>query len=475
MNPTLVAQTPPFPALLPDRQPLAPNHWLSTPGRLQLLGAAIAFSGLLLLLAARHAAFSARQALQTVGKDSAPSIVAAMQIRASVADLDANLVNTFLTAPEGKDRENARQAVDKRRTELSQTLVRAAQNITFGDAERGPIESLVRGLPAYEAGMSRALTLEETGDHAGAVQAAREASAIVRNSLAPAAEALEMTNRNALSAAYVQASASLGFTSLWLLGAFALTAAALLATQVYLFRRTRRAVNLGLALATVITIGFSIPRLGRVARAKVLLREAKQDAFDSVSLLWRIRVLANEANGLESRWLFDQAEATASARLFFANLDEIVRRPPGTDWALVPGEMRRPAASAVAGYDGLLVRALKNVTYSGERVALLQMVDGLAAYGRIDGRIRELQTHGDSTAAVALCLSDAPDGSNGAFDRFDAALEHALQINQGAFDERIQNGLEAVAGMEWSALTAYLAILGASAAGLWPRLQEYRR
>ena len=40
-----------------------------------------------------------RQAVQTIGKDSAPSIINAQRIKDSLADLDANVANELITPP----------------------------------------------------------------------------------------------------------------------------------------------------------------------------------------------------------------------------------------------------------------------------------------------------------------------------------------------------------------------------------------
>jgi len=57
---------------------------------------AICLGALLLFLAARSAVDGARQAVQTIGRDAAPSIIAAQAIRAGLADMDANAANALL-------------------------------------------------------------------------------------------------------------------------------------------------------------------------------------------------------------------------------------------------------------------------------------------------------------------------------------------------------------------------------------------
>src|SRR5215471_12750868 len=77
-----------------------------------------------------------RQAMQTIGKDTAPSIIAAQHILAGLADMDANAANEFLDQP-GQNQEVVK-AYEARRQEVIHALLAAAENITYGDAERIP-------------------------------------------------------------------------------------------------------------------------------------------------------------------------------------------------------------------------------------------------------------------------------------------------------------------------------------------------
>ena len=70
-----------------------------------------------------------RQAIKTVGTDSAPSILTAQELRDSFADLDANLANELLSKP-GQDRQ-ALADFEKNRKKIAVRLVAAAKNITY--------------------------------------------------------------------------------------------------------------------------------------------------------------------------------------------------------------------------------------------------------------------------------------------------------------------------------------------------------
>src|SRR5205823_1740245 len=90
-----------------------------------------------------------RHGIKTVGKDTAPSIIAAQHIKAALADMDANVANALLDPP-GKNLE-AIQTAEERRQEAIKALVAAAENITYGEAERLPIQTLLLTLGTYAA------------------------------------------------------------------------------------------------------------------------------------------------------------------------------------------------------------------------------------------------------------------------------------------------------------------------------------
>src|SRR5271168_4894042 len=95
-----------------------------------------AFSICLMLIAILSARED-RQATETVGKDTAPSVIAAEHIKSALAAMDANAANELL-APAGHAAQSVRSYED-RRTEASKALIAAAENLTYGDTDRAAI------------------------------------------------------------------------------------------------------------------------------------------------------------------------------------------------------------------------------------------------------------------------------------------------------------------------------------------------
>jgi len=135
----------------------APVQQWNTLQILQGSRAALIALDVLLLIAAIAGARVHRDAMKTVGKDSAPSIIAAQHIKSALADLDADAANELLGAPGAMS--DAVKAYEARRVEAAEALIAAAENITYGESERTPIQSLQVGMGTYERLIQRARDL----------------------------------------------------------------------------------------------------------------------------------------------------------------------------------------------------------------------------------------------------------------------------------------------------------------------------
>jgi hypothetical protein len=112
----------------------------TTPRRLVALRTLAWIFAALLLFVGETTLGRARTALRTIAKDTAPSIVAAEEIGMALADLDANVANSLLG--NSAHRAAAEAAIEKQRVVVTNGVVKAAENITNGDAERGSIGAM---------------------------------------------------------------------------------------------------------------------------------------------------------------------------------------------------------------------------------------------------------------------------------------------------------------------------------------------
>jgi hypothetical protein len=236
---------------------------------------------------------------------------------------------------------------------------------------------------------------------------------------------------------------------------------ALVLAQLFLFKKMRRILNPPLAVATVLVFGFIVYLVNAFGNARRDLKIAKEDAFESIHALWKARAIAYDANGEESRYLLDRANAAQSEATF----DSRVRELTTTPLAKNPGSAR--------SFHGLFADELANITFAGEESAAAAMIWRYAEYYEIDRRIRSLEKGGNHAAAVELCIGSLSNESNAAFERFDDALMSVIKINRDAFDDAIARGDEALGRAEWLDPLVVIAIAALTWFGLRARIREY--
>src|SRR5436309_681979 len=120
--------------------PILPTGAWSTPRRLRAFTIAILALSLSLFIVGEATLSRARFAMKTIGRDAAPSIIAAQEISATLAELDVNAANYILGTV--VHQQTAHQVYEEQRIRVTKRLVDAAENITYGDAEKQPILAL---------------------------------------------------------------------------------------------------------------------------------------------------------------------------------------------------------------------------------------------------------------------------------------------------------------------------------------------
>jgi hypothetical protein len=293
----------------------------------------LTWGGILLLLVATISGVQGqRQAIQTVGKDSAPSIISAQRIQDSLADMDANAANELLV-PFGQNPE-AVKSYEERRQKLNRMMLDAAKNITYPEEDQLILTLQVK-LGEYLMKMQQVRDFHARGDRNSVLVSYRAAAAIIDETLLPKASRLNEVNWKALEETYNRAQ-SASLKSLGLVIVFGLLLiGVLVAIQLFLNYRMRRILNPWLLAATAIAIIF----LGNTTRALLSashnLKVAKEDALESIQALRKARSLAYRANGDESRYLLDPAFATKHEQAFFNKVAQLATLPAGQTFETV--------------------------------------------------------------------------------------------------------------------------------------------
>jgi hypothetical protein len=427
----------------------------------------------LLLITTITAVQGQRFAIKTIGNDTAPSIIAAQHIKAGLADLDANAANKLLVET-GKNPE-AEKAYDTRRQEVIDSTLAAAENITYGDSERIPIQTLFVRLGDYHIKIHEAGIFQKQKNEAAVLAAYRAGAEVIDRSLLPAAEALDRTNREALNRVYGEQKFVAGrFLFFVLISGLGLLGV-LIALQIFLNLRMRRLLNPMLLTATAIALLFIGYTVKSLSSASSHLKVAKEDAFESIHALWQIRALAYSANGDESRYLLDLASATKHEQAFAEKVTKLAQLPDAQSFKTIVSTLKAtsPDSQIDAGFKGLFANTLNNITFIGEKEAVIETLEAFGTYFEIDRQIRQLQQSGNRDAAIALCIGSSQGQSNWAFERFDRALGKTLAVNQDEFDQAVKRGFKELDGFEITTPIAIGAIALLTLFGLMPRTKEY--
>jgi hypothetical protein len=395
--------------------------------------------------------------VQAVGRESAPSIIAAEQIQACLASADANGLNaTLIHASQASDQWNRYR---KDMNCAHEALITASQDISYGNTQRAPISKIESTLGEYEYLMGQAR------DH---VDGPIASDLLFQQEIRAASSSLNTSTYAQLNQLYQKHRASIGWQIpvVWL--SFLLLIGALVAAQWYLFRRTRRMINIGFAVASALTILVLIFSAIVLNTGEAQLQAAKQHSLDNIDALWSAKAIAYDMNALESLYMMhygDAAKLTADEQSFSQFAMSIVNIDPLT--AVTYAEYRKP-------FGGYLGEELAHVSYSGERDAAIKAVDAWAAYINIDSQMRDLMKASDAGQASYFNVHFLQDQSSLAFNQFDQAVSQVIAIDQRHFDDQITAAASTGQMLPLVLIAWLIGFILACAYGMKPRLDEYR-
>jgi hypothetical protein len=447
-----------------------------TPIRLRLLLLAIASLTFIFCIFTINTIQQHITAVQSIGKDAAPSVIAAHQIKIGVQAMDADLTGELLHPGNSRQSQQFARDYEKWRVLVGKELIAAARNITY-DTEAEPIENLQTNFGLFTAQAQSARDAHQTNADNLALANYHLALNTLRQSLIPDAERLNKANGDILETVFHQeeSESSLSGGFVLVLG-IALTAL-LVVSQIYLNKRFRRRFNIPLLIATVTMIGF-VQYLYPALQANTgHLKIAKDDSYDSIAALMNARADAYDANACQSRWLFDRQNAPSIEKSFSTALGKIASFGPENDYARtvekVEKQIKDGAKVNVPGFGGALADALANLRFAGESQAAFDMLKAFGAYQTADQSMKQYEKSGDHKTAIEIGLGYDPDATKYAFYKFDDALLRTLAINKEQFDRAIKDATNDVHGLILSCLLVGILTVICAYWGLRDRLAEY--
>jgi len=397
---------------------------MSTPQRLRLLSLGVVVVGLVIGVIGALIFTYLAVSLSRAKADTA-QLIRVQKIQSNLLSADATATNAFLVG--GLEPPAQRAAYDQAMSSTSSLIAEAAQ---AQRADGTALAALNQQVLGYAAMIEQARANNRQGLPVGA-QYLRNASAQLRSEALPVLD--NLVSANAARAAD-EMTVGAGYVVLVLT---LLALGGVIAAQIWLARRFKRKINVGMLAGSIVLFVLAVVSLIVVVQLHSALNQISSGSLAAVNTAADARIDANDAKSNESLTLI----ARGSGQAFEAA------------W--------KSSANSVTESVGRL-------TDKPELVSQWQ------AYTDVHTQIRALDDGGQWDKAVAKATGSASDSSNTAFGAFDSNLASYLDsVSQDASDSL-------AAEQPGMVVAAILFLLGGVAAallgrrGVTERLREYR-
>ena len=415
--PAAAGLTGPITATEPTRRPA------DTPRRLRLLSLGVVVVGIVVGLVGALVFSALAYSLLRAEADTA-QLIRVQQIETNLLAADATATNAFLVG--GLEPPAQRAAYDQAMTTTGELIAQAAQ---AQPADADALAALNQRVLEYAGLIEQARANNRQGLPVGA-QYLRVASAQLRSETLPILDALVSTNAER---ATMRMDMWLGYV---FVGIAVLGLAAVVAGQVWLSRRFKRTINMGMLTASIALLAALVGGTIGLQQVSSAVGSIQSGSFAAVNAAAAARIDASNAKSNESLTLIARGSGASFEAAWKASADSVV------------SNLGRLGPTAPA--------------------------DEWTRYMAVHNQIRALDDGGNWEGAVALATGSGPNSANAAFNAFDTRLADTLdQVSE-----------EASAGLSGPRNTLVIAailtlLLGLAAAllgrrGVAARLREYR-
>jgi hypothetical protein len=382
-------------------------------------------------------------AVDTVRSEGAPLVAATETLYVALADADAAASTAFLEA--GLEPQELRQRYEADIAQAGRELALVGRSTALPDDARDSLTTLNEQLPAYTAYIESARTNNRLGYPVGAAYQ-RRASDVMQQQLLPAATNLYEESARHLDGGHQSGSQRDVETAVLVAGV--VIVALLAGVHLFLTARTRRLLNLGLIGAAVIVVATCTwTSVGLRAQRDALTR-SQREGSDPLLVLSSARILA-------LRSMSDE------------NLDLIERGTNKADMADFDA-----VSASIAGNDekpGLLDRAANGAADAGTAARIAELDALHARFLAVHDRVRDLAAD-DYNKAIATAVTDQAHASA----TLDEAFARDIEISRSSLAEHADEAARELRRAPYVIFVATLVGAAAVAAGMWPRLREYR-
>ncbi len=367
----------------------------------------------------------------------------AVEVYRSLADADAIVAQEFLVRSE-EEKQAAQLRYDGAIERAAASLAHAGTQASEEGLSTERIAAVTQQLPVYTELVGRA---RADGD----LERLREASGLMQSTILRQTEALQRDESGRLDEQYRRTAA---FPSI-ALGLAAVCLAALAFGQLFLFRRTKRVLNVGLLVATGLVLSTLLWWTVALSTSRPDLRSSQRRSQSITAALGPAQIAARQARTSELLALL--ASDPASDDNNFRAKMQIVARSDGD----------------MQGVGGALgaARNLASDSAALERVDAALVETG--AWLRAHERVQELAMD-EPNAARELALSTEAGGAAVAFEKLNEILSESVDEQRRTFTRDIGDARSALASVVPVTVLAAVVSAVAAAWGIGRRLEEYR-
>src|SRR5580658_79723 len=477
----LPAATGPALALAPSRGGWADSRFDAVGRRISTPLFIVQLFGLIVLLSlfafgtSSVALSQLRDTIRTIALHTKPAISAAERMRTALSAMDVDAASDSLSS-DAVSTGTSRDFAGDVGNEIA-AMVQASGGISFGDTDAAwRIESMQYDLHLYFAALGEARDAGRSKPWLAA-QRVKFASRLLRGHVMVQADALESGNWRQLEAAYAQSEEQSQRLGVSYIGIGTLLIVTLIGAQIFLQRRTRRLINVPLAVATAVLVGAVLSVGLAILQERAEMLAGKTEALDRLVTLRQAKSAAYAINADQAMWLLDQEANRIEYEQDFERRARLILDVDPTDTAGLAQLQTRLAATDPAAPPPVAAGLLGSASAGPSRVGEKPIAEAILSYLdflMINRQLHILEEKGDHRGALELRTGNKPGQALFAFSRMDKALDAAITVADAGFEQRVTSVTATIYGLEVITVGGLGLALLLAAAGLWQRYKEYR-
>ena len=421
----------------------------TTPTRLRLLMIGLLLASLAWGAVGAWAVSQHASAAEDVVSTSEPLSLSAQQMYRSLSDADVTATTAFLSGPYEPLAARQRYAADISQAATDLSALRNAASASSGPQLLASLSAVSTGLPVYTGDVAQAQTEYALGYLLTGGSFMQVASEEMHLTLLPAARTIYAQENAGLTTASARAT-GLPWIGVALVLALAI-AVVLYRAQRWLWRRTHRVVNYGLAGATALLLACALWLIVAFAVARVDLNRGEGHGSVPAETLAQAAIDTQQIRGDEILNLISRSGDT-TFKQDYAAVRARLGPGPGT---LLTGAVTSSPAGAGAQYASAAASDIR-------------------PWYAVNDQVYQLDSQARYAAETNLVTGTTAGSSATGFGKVETDLSRAIAADQVIFHANATAGSNAFGGLEVGIIVAAILMALGCVWGLSVRLAEYR-